>query len=352
MQTAIIKQYGPSSSISVVPSDPGPPAAGEVRLSVQAAAINPYDWHQLTGTPWLVRNETGWRRPKFAKLGSDVAGIVEAVGNGVDAFSKGDAVFGRAAGALAETAIARVDDLVRKPPNLSFEEAASLPIAGQTALQGLRDHGGIEAGMRVLINGASGGVGTYAVQLARHFGAHVTAVCSGRNTELVRSLGAHRTVDYTRDDFTHNKGRYDLVFDVVGNRKPRHIKRCLRARGTWVVVSGPKNPLFGPMGYWLRAALSFALSRKRARFFITLHHAADMSYLGRLSAVGKLQSVVERVFPLTRVAEAFAHLESGRTRGKIVVAPDCGVTAVVDLQGTRRRLANRLEHMLRPERWF
>ncbi len=322
MHAATITHYGPSSDISLVRIKSPLPGPGEVRLSVRASAINPYDWHQLTGTPWLVRNETGWRRPKSPRLGLDVAGIVECVGPGVTEHAVGDAVFGRAPGALAEEVIAVAQELVPKPASLSFEHAATLPIAGLTALQGLRDHGGVDTGARVLINGASGGVGTYAVQLARHLGAHVTGVCSGRNASLVRELGAHRTIDYTTDDFTREVGAYDVVLDNIGNRSPGRMKRCLRPNGTWVIVSGPKNRVFGPLGYFLRATLSFALNTRRARFFFAEQRVADLQLLAGLAARQSIRSVVERVFPLRNVVDAFAHLETGRTRGKIVVAPE------------------------------
>lgn len=321
MRALVVRQYGPPSALSIASAEPLGPGRGQVRLMVQAAGINPYDWHQMTGTPFLVRNETGWRRPKSPRFGLDVAGVIEAVGEGVTQFAVGDAVFGRAHGAFADTVLASADELVRKPADVSFEAAAAVPIAALTALQGLRDQGAIAPGSKVLINGASGGVGTYAVQIARHFGADVTAVCSARNQELVTRLGAHQVVCYDAEDFSATSDAYDLVLDNIGNRSPACFKRCLKPSGVWVIVSGPKGRIAGPLAYVIRAFASFAFNTRRVRFFIAQHRQADLAFLAELLEAGALRTEIDRIYPLADAASAFEYLETGRARGKVILKP-------------------------------
>ena len=239
MRAATIDQYGSPEVLKVTEVKRPQCGPDEILVVVRAASVNPYDWHKMTGTPLLLRIEGGWSKPKSNQLGIDVAGVVEFVGENITKFAVGDEVFGCAEGTFADYVSVKNDTLVHKPDNISFEEAAAVPIGALTAVQGLRDHGQLKPGQHVLINGASGGVGTYAVQLAKYFGADVTGVCSTKNIELVKSLGADHVVDYTTDDFTENNKEYDLILDSMGNRKISHYKRCLKPLGTYVVIGAP-----------------------------------------------------------------------------------------------------------------
>ena len=233
----------------------------------------------------------------------------------------GDAVFGFADGGFADLVAAKAEELVRKPASVSFEDAAAVPIAALTALQGLRTHGVLQAGEHVLINGASGGVGTYAIQLAKHLGATVTAVCSSRNADLVRELGADHVVDYQSTNFTDSVGAFDVVLDNIGNHPLSACKRCLVETGRYVVVSGPKGRMLGPLGHMVRAVLSFAFSTRKAAVFIASRDRDDLEDLARLLEQGSVRSVIEATFPLAETAAAMAHVGSGRTRGKVVLQP-------------------------------
>ncbi|MBX2802225.1 MAG: NAD(P)-dependent alcohol dehydrogenase [Myxococcales bacterium] len=298
------------------------PGPGEVVVAVRAASVNPVDWHMMTGEPLVMRIEGGWRSPKNRRLGLDVAGVVTAVGEGVEHLSVGDEVFGAAeVGSFAEAVRVPADRLVRKPVGVTFEHAAAVPVAACTALQGLRDHGQLQPGQHVLVNGASGGVGTYAVQVAKHLGAQVTGVCSTRNVELVQSLGADHVVDYTDRDFTDHGVRYDVVLDNVGHQPLSHVKRCLTPTGALVLVSGPKGRVFGPLGHLLRSMASFAFGRQRVAPMFTQITAADLETCATLLASGALRSVVEASYPLDQIAAAMDHVGTGRTRGKVVVTP-------------------------------
>ena len=294
----------------------------EVLIRVRAASVNPYDWHMMTGTPWLVRGQGGLRRPKNQIPGVDFAGTVEAVGVGTTRLAVGDEVFGGASGTFAEWVAVKDEALVTKPENISFEEAAAVPVAALTALQGLRDHGGLQVGQHVCINGAAGGVGTYAVQIAKALGAEVTAVCSTRNVERVRSIGADHVVDYTADDFTAGSERYDMVLDNIGNRKISEIKSALTPNGVYVVVGGPKkNRALGSMTFMLKALLRFKFGSRRAVAFIAERRLEDMSHLRDLLASGEMVSVIDRTYSLAEAADAMRHLETGHARGKIIVVP-------------------------------
>lgn len=322
MRAATIDRYGPADVITV--KEVARPQCGpdEALIAVRAASINPQDWHNLTGTPLIMRLGNGLRRPKVSLLGVDVAGVVEAVGENVSkTFSVGDEVFGAGAGTFAEYVSVKGDRLVHKPAHLSFKEAAAVAVGALTAMQGLRDHGRIARGQRVLINGASGGVGTYAVQLAKHFGAEVTGVCSTRNVEMVRELGADHVIDYSKDDFTAQAKQYDLIFDAVGNRKMSHYKRCLSPAGCYVVITGPKRPILGPLSHMLKAFLAFKVGTRRAAPFIAAINHSDLELCQTLLASGEMRSVIDAVYPLDNIAEAFHHLETGHARGKIIVVP-------------------------------
>ena len=276
----------------------------------------------MRGTPLPFRLVFGFRRPKNTFLGADIAGRIEAVGSGVSQFRPGDEVFGDVSGSglggFAEYVCAREKTLALKPSNLSFEEAAAVPVAAITALQGLRDKGQIRPGQQVLINGASGGVGTFAVQLAKHFGAEVTGVCSTRNLELVRSIGADRVVDYTREDFTKGGQPYDLIFDAVGNRSVSDYARALGPQGRCVVVG------FTTLTHLLQVALLGAWVSRRGRKKIGVMGTAkpnqmDLVFIKELLEVGKVTPVIDRTYPLSETAEAIGYLEKGHARGKVVI---------------------------------
>ncbi len=295
------------------------PAAGEVLVRVRAASINPLDWHFMRGSPFIMRLMEGTVIPRHRILGSDLAGIVEAVGKGVTKFQAGDEVWGvgTRGGALAEYACAPEDKVVHKPAGCSFEDVASIPIAGVTALQGLVDHGHVNRGHRVLINGASGGVGTFAVQLAKIFEAEVTGVCSTRNLDLVSSLGADHVIDYTREDYTKTDKRYDVILDNVGNRTVGEHQRILEPTGTCVHIG------FTSLGMMFRNALasSFASSKGRRTFtsFTAKIRDTDLRTLGNYLADGRMRACIDRRYPLHESAKAIRYLETARARGKVVI---------------------------------
>src|SRR6478752_8114328 len=264
MRAAQVTRYG---SIAVTDVAKPTPAAEEVLVRVHATSVNAVDWYGFKGRPYVGRVLMGLRKPKSSDLGGDFAGVVEAVGTAVKDFEPGDEVYGCDGGTFAEYVVA-TPVVERKPANLSFDEAAAVPLAGFTALQGLRDHGGVQHGQLVVINGASGGVGTFAVQVAKALGAEVHAVCSTRNVEQARQLGADRVFDYTREDFTRSGARYDVLFDNAGNRSWRSMRRVLASTATVVLVGGPRKRMFGRLGHTVRISLISKLSRRRAVFFI------------------------------------------------------------------------------------
>jgi NADPH:quinone reductase-like Zn-dependent oxidoreductase len=320
MRAIVHDSYGPPDVLELREIDPPPLADDGALVRVHAASVNPYDWHMLTGTPYLARLASGLRRPKTGVLGVDFAGTVEAVGKDVEHVRPGDEVFGARNGSLADYVCVR-KSIAPKPANLSFEEAAAVPVAAITALQGLRDKGRIQSGQKVLINGASGGVGTFGVQLAKAFGADVTGVCSPRNVETVRSLGADAVIDYTQDDFTRNGQRYDLILDIAGNRSWSECKRVLNEGGTLVLVGGPKTNLWvGPMGVAVgRRLLSVPGNRRVAAPWVAQTNREDLAFLGDLLEAGKVRPIVERRYDLSDAAEALAYLGQGHAQGKIVV---------------------------------
>ena len=295
---------------------------GKVLIKVHAASVNPAEWYRISGRPKLIRLEGGIGAPEGdGRAGFDVAGVVEAVGPNVTLFKPGDEVFGGVHGALAEYVVGREQGaIVIKPQEMTFEEAAAIPIAAITALQGLRDHGGIKAGQKVLVNGASGGVGTYAVQIAKSFGAEVTAVCSTRNVEMVRSLGADHVIDYTQENFTEGKERYDLILDNVGNHGFFDLEEVMNPKGIIVVVGGSKKgALLGPIKRiaWMKIVGHFI--EPRTTFFIAKVNKADLGLLAGLVHEGKMKSVVDRSFPLEEAGAALEYLGAGHARGKVVV---------------------------------
>jgi NADPH:quinone reductase-like Zn-dependent oxidoreductase len=290
-----------------------------VLVRIRATSVNPVDWHTMTGTPYLIRMQAGLRRPKNERLGVDFAGTVEAVGKDVTHLQTGDDVFGARNGAFAEFVSVK-EAVVAKPPNVSFEDAAAIPVAGITALQGLRDKGHLQAGQHVLVNGASGGVGTYAVQIAKAFGADVTAVCSTRNVEQTRAIGADRVIDYTREDFTRSGERYDIMFDVAGNRSWSECKRVLKDDAKLVIAGGSKkNRLIGPMGKVVRMRLASVPGNRDVAMFLAKTNREDMATLQELLASGKVKSMIDRTYSLNELPDALGYLGEGHARGKIVV---------------------------------
>lgn len=315
-------RYGGTEVVELLDRPVLTPIADQVLVKVVAAAINPLDWHMMTGTPWIVRLQGGIRRPKKQVLAVDVAGMVVAVGPDVMELAVGDEVMGVASGAGAEYVIATPDRIVRKPAAVDFEEAAGMGVAAVTALQGLRDKASLKVGQRVLINGASGGVGLAAVQIAKHLGAEVTGVCSTRNIELVRSVGADHVVDYTNDDFTETGERYDVIFDNQGNRPLAACRKLLTSDGVYLLVGGPKsNRALGPIGRMIRALIYFKVTRRTAKVFVADERRDDLQYLSELMADGHLRTVIDKRYALEDAREAMDYLATGRARGKVLLVP-------------------------------
>ena len=325
MKAIVHSRYGPPRDVLTLEEVTEPtPGEGEVLVRVRAASVNPADWHIVRGDPYIARLSFGIRGPKARVPGCDLAGQVEAVGPGVTALRPGDDVFGssfmRGFGAFADLASAPADVLAVKPARLSFEQAAALPVAGLTALQGLRDHGRVEAGHRVLIVGASGGVGTFAVQIAKSIGAEVTGVSSTRNLDLVRSLGADHVVDYLREDFTESERRYDFVFQLAGTLSPSRCRRLLTPKGTLIVSTGESSGrIIGPVARSIQAAALSPFVTQRLSSFTVSPNTEDLDRLRELVEAGDVAPVVDRRHPLAEVPEAIAYLEQGHARGKVVI---------------------------------
>jgi NADPH:quinone reductase-like Zn-dependent oxidoreductase len=320
MKAAVYAEYGPPDVVRIADIEKPVPRGDEVLLKVRAASVNPLDFHFLRGTPYLIRILGGLRKPKETRLGVDIAGRVEAVGEGVTEFKPGDEVFGSCRGAFAEYACTGTRGLVTKPDNVTFEQAAAAPVAAFTALQGFRTRGRIEPGQKILINGAAGGVGTFAVQIARSFGAEVTGVCSTRNVEMVSSIGAQRVVDYTRENFTLGAHHYDLIFDCVGNHSLLACRRVLNRNGRYIAVGGPSSPWM--LGFLARAIAAPLLSRlvsQKMAFVGAKSSKEDLTMARELMASGQLTPVIDRRYPLSEVPEALRYLESGHARGKVVI---------------------------------
>ncbi|MBB5061513.1 NADPH:quinone reductase-like Zn-dependent oxidoreductase [Granulicella aggregans] len=322
MQAVVYRRYGSPDVLEFQEIPKPTPAEGEVLIRVHAASVNPYDWHFLRGTPSFIRLFTGMSRPKSPRLGADVAGTIEAVGAKVAQFMIGDEVFGTAKGSFAEYACAVASQLAVKPQEISFEQAACLPIAGITALQGLRDKGDIQTGQAILINGAAGGVGTFAVQIAKSLGVRVTGVCSTGNIDFLRSIGADEVIDYTREDFARSTKLYDLLFDLVGNRSLADYLRALHPRGTYISCGGggPENSTWNLLsGLLANAIRSRFVSQKMPGLFAKVN-SGDLATLAALVQAGKVVPVVNRTYALREIAEAVRQVESGHVRGKVVIA--------------------------------
>jgi NADPH:quinone reductase-like Zn-dependent oxidoreductase len=317
--------YGTAEVLRLERIEKPVPADDQILVKVAAAAVNPLDWHYMRGSPYLMRIGTGFRRPTELRLGVDYSGTVEAVGAKVTRFKPGDAVFGGRTGAFAEYVVARADGSVtRKPDSLTFEQAAAVPIAAITALQGLRK-AGVQPGERVLINGASGGVGTFAVQIAKAQGLHVTGVCSTRNVELVRSLGADEVIDYKHEDYTAGNRRFDVIIDNVGNHPLLANRRALASGGRYILIGGggPEAAQWiGPMVSPLKAILLSPFISERMEFLLADLNKEDLAALGELMQAGKVTPVIDRRYALREVPEAIRYVESGRARGKVIINID------------------------------
>ncbi len=320
MSAIVYRCYGPPDVLSLEKIEKPAPADGEVLVKVHSAAVNPLDWHYMRGTPYIMRLDSGFGRPGTTRLGVDFAGIVEAVGEDVTRFRPGDEVFGGRTGAFAEYVTVREDRaLALKPANLTFEQAAAVSIAATTALQALRDKGRIRAGQKVLINGASGGVGTFAVQIAKSYGAEVTGVCSTRNVEMVRSIGADHVFDYTKEDFTRSGRRYDLIVDMVGNHPLSAYRRVLNPEGIFVIVGGPDGNWLGPMVSPIKALMLSPFVSQEFGMILAQLKQEDLNILSDLMQAGKVTPVIDRTYRLSEVPEAIRYLEEGHARGKVVI---------------------------------
>jgi NADPH:quinone reductase-like Zn-dependent oxidoreductase len=322
MKAIVQERFGPPDVLQFVDTDRPAIGPDDVLVRMRAAALNPYDWHILRGDPYVARllGGVGLTRPKQRVAGADGAGVVEAVGGNVRGLRAGDEVLGWFDGSFAEYARAAADRVVPKPASLGFEEAAAVPMAGETALRAIRDVGRVRAGQRVLVNGAAGGVGSFAVQIAAALGAEVTGVCSARNVELVRSLGAAHVVDYARADFTLGSTRYDVVLDNVGNQPLRRLRRVLTPTGTLVAnAGGPPGHVFGPIGAILRVVAVNGFVSQRLVPLPSTWHRDDLLAVTELIEAGTLMPVIDRTFPLADTAAGLRHVESGHARGKVVV---------------------------------
>ena len=320
MKAIIYTNYGSPDVLRLEEVAKPTPLDNEVLIKVHAASANPLDWHLMRGEPFLARLENGFQKPKSSKFGADIAGRVEAVGQSVTQFREGDDVFGSIfQGGFAEYVCARESLLALKPANVSFQAAAAVPIAALTALQGLRDKGQIRSGQKVLINGASGGVGTFAVQIAKSFGTEVTGVCSTRNVDRVRSIGADHVIDYTQEDFTRNGQQYDLIFDAVGNRSVSDLKRALSADGICAVAGFTSlSRLFQlvSLGAWV----SMTGSKKIGMMETAKVDPKDLVILKDLLEAGKVVPVVDKCYPLSEGIEAIRYLAEGHPKGKVVIS--------------------------------
>ena len=323
MRAVVATGYGGPEVLSVTEVPTPTVGDGQVLVKVEASSLNALDWHMRTGTPYFLRLMEGLRTPKRRIDGADVAGTVVALGSGVAGLAVGDEVFGESkGGGFAEFVVTEHRTVVRKPAGVSWEDAGATPVAGLTALQGLRTHADLQPGEHVLINGAAGGVGTFAVQIAKALGAEVTAVCSSRNLEMVSSLGADHVVDYTVDDFVAGGRRFDVMFDGVGNRSAKECRSVLKAHGRFVLISGPKaNPWLDPMRHIAATAVGFLRASQSFHQFTASPDADDLKFLGELLADGRLDPEIQRVVALDGVPDGLAEIGTGHARSKIVVIP-------------------------------
>ena len=322
MKAIVSRCYGSPDALKLEDVEKPTPADDQVLVKVHAAAVNPLDFHYMHGTPYIMRMDSGIGAPKNTRLGVDFAGTVEAVGKNVTRFHPGDEVFGGRTGAFGEYVTVREDrNIVLKPANVTFEQAASVAVAAITALQALRDKGKIQAGQKVLINGASGGVGTFAVQIAKSFGAEVTGVCSTKNLDMVRKIGADHVVDYTREDFTEGQQHYDLIVDTVGTHSLLDYTRVMNPKGNLVIVGGPvDNWLFGLLGTVVYAKILSPFVSQKFGMMLAELNPDDLKIIGDLMQSGKVTPVIDKTYALSEVPEALRYLEQGHARGKVVIS--------------------------------
>lgn len=321
MKAIVQRCYGAADVLALEDIAKPVPGDDEVLVRVRAAGTNPLDWHYLHGTPYVMRLSSGFGRPANTRLGVDFAGTVESVGRNVSRFKAGDEVFGGRTGAFAEYVVVRADrNIVAKPANLTFEQAAAVPVAAVTALQALRDRGRVKAGDKVLVNGASGGVGTFAVQIAKSLGAEVTGVCSTRNLDLVRSLGADHVVDYTQEDFTLGSTKYDVIVDMVGSHALLDYKRVLADDGRFVIIGGPDGKWLGPLAGPIKAMFLSPFVKQEFGMMLAELNPADLEVLAAMMAEGKVTPVIDRSYALAEVPDAIRYLETSRARGKVVIS--------------------------------
>jgi NADPH:quinone reductase-like Zn-dependent oxidoreductase len=318
MKAIVYHRYGSPDVLEYKEIETPAPEDDQVLIEVRAASVNPIDWHFMRGTPYVARIISGLRKPKHRRLGADVAGRVEAVGRNVTRFKPGDEVYGTCRGTFAEYACAPDRALALKPDNATFEQAAAVPVAAFSALQSLRK-GRIQPGHKVLINGAAGGVGTFAVQIAKSFGAEVTGVCSTRNVEMVRSIGADRVIDYTRHNFTEGYEHYDIIVDCIGNHSLSVFRRVLKAKGSYIMIGGPTGRWFRPMDRGIRALLLSPFVSQKLAMFLARSSKDDLAVLRDLIEAGKVTPVIDRYFGLSEVPRAIRYLEEGHARGKVVI---------------------------------
>ena len=321
MKAAVYRCYGSTDVLKIEKIAKPIPADNRVLVKVQAASVNPLDWHYMQGKPYVMRPGSGIGAPNSIHMGADFAGTIESVGKDVKRFKPGDEVFGDRDGAFAEyVSVGENGAIALKPSNMSMEQAAAVPIAGITALQALRDKGKIQSGQKVLINGASGGVGTFAVQIAKSYGAEVTGVCSGKNADMVRSIGADHVIDYTKDDFTRGSERYDLIIDNVGNHSSSEIRRVLKPNGSVVTVGGPSdNAWLGPLAGLVSDMIVSRFVSQKMIFMLAQANKEDMDVLRDMMQTGKLTPVIDRRYKLEQTAEAIGYLEQGHARGKVII---------------------------------
>ncbi|GAA3642247.1 NAD(P)-dependent alcohol dehydrogenase [Microbacterium awajiense] len=323
MRAITRQRYGGPEALELTERPVPEPTEGRVRLAVRASSLNPFEWHHMRGLPLMMRPMSGWRAPRDERLGVDVAGVVDAVGPGVEGIAVGDEMFGGAAGALAEYAVARAEYLAPKPPSVTFEQAAAAPLAGLTALQGLRDHGRMTTGARVLVLGASGGVGHYAVQLAKALGAErVVGSCSARNASLVTDLGADRVLDYAAGDVEALDEQFDVILDIAGGTPIAFLRGRLAPGGSLVLIGGPAGgAVLGPASRMFGGLITSRFRPERVVNFTARWSGADIAVLGEFLADGRLRSSIHRVAPLAETAAALAEVEAGHVPGKLVVVP-------------------------------
>lgn len=320
MQAIVYSCYGSSEVLQLKDIEKPQPKDHQILVKVHAASVNPLDWHYMRGAPYIMRLSSGLGAPDDQSMGVDFAGTIEAVGKDVKRYKVGDEVFGGSGGAFGEyVTVSKEGCIALKPSNMTFEQAATVPVAAITALQALRDMGEIQSGQKVLINGASGGVGTFAVQIAKSFGAEVTGVCSTRNQEMVRSIGADHMFDYKKEDYTKSGNQYDLIIDMIGNHSISKNLDVLKPGGTFVIVGAEKGNWLGPLMNPIKAMILAPFVDEKLLFFVAELEQKDLEYLGDLMQAGKMTPVIDRRYQLNEVSEAITYSEEGHVRGKLVV---------------------------------